>query len=112
MPHAPRDTPLQVNIENDQLVIRIGIDVLADATQRHSEWMDDDDNSLLTVTDNGVFARSVAAALRHEEEDGTTPIDVMLDDAITYVVEQGEEGVDLREELHDATGDEDDEDDE
>lgn len=105
-----KDEPLNVKVDGDVLVIRIGIDVLADATQIHSQWRDDNDEPLLTVTDNHVFAQSIVGALRREEEDGTTPIDVILDEAITYVVEQGEEGVDLREELFDLDGDDDSED--
>ncbi len=92
-----KNEPLNVKVEKDVLVIRIGIDVLADSAKNHSDWRGVDDEPLLTVTDNLVFAQSIAGALQREEEDGTTPIDTMLDDAITHAVENGEEGVDLRE---------------
>ena len=69
---------------------------MADSTQIHSQWRDDNDEPLLKVTDSRVFAQAIVGALQREEEDGTTPIDTMLDDAITYAVENGEEGVDLR----------------
>lgn len=91
-----KDEPLNVKVEKDVLVIRIGIDVLADSAKNHSEWRDEDDEPLLSVTDSRVFAQSIVGALQREEDDGTTPIDTMLDDAITHAVENGEEGVDLR----------------
>ena len=97
------DAGLLVSVEGNLLVISIGIERLADAARSHSEWRDDDDEPLLTVTDTRVFAESITGALRREEDDGTTPLDVLFDDAITHAVEEGEMGVDLR--VSPASGD-------
>lgn len=108
--HAPQDAPLTVRVEDDQLVIRIGLAVLADAPRQHNDWRNDDDEPRLTVTDATVFANEIVAALQREEEDGTTPVHVMLDDAITYVVEQGGEGIELGEDSADDEDEEEDDD--
>jgi len=45
------------------------------------------------VTDLKTFAKEVAHALNDEDEQGTTPIHRMFDDAFNYVIEQGGEGI-------------------
>ena len=45
------------------------------------------------MTDEAVFAQSVANALNAEEEDGSTPITRMLDKAFEHVIEWGEDGI-------------------
>jgi len=102
--------PLRVKVVDSVLVIEIGIDTLADSVKRHNDWRDDNDEPRLTVTNATVFAQEIVGALQSEQDDGTTPIDILLDEAITYVVEQGGEGVEMREETS-RDKDEDDEED-
>jgi hypothetical protein len=78
---------LTVRVERGEIVIRIGIDVVALSTEM-APHMD-----RVKVTDRKEWARSVVAALDREEEDGSTPVTRMLDDAYYNAADQGEEGI-------------------
>lgn len=84
----------EARIEGDRLVISLRISTLAHAA-RHSQYFDalEEDGHPLVITDEAEFARSVVRGLNREEEDGSTPVTRMLDDAFEWVCEQGEEGV-------------------
>jgi len=93
------DTPCarmesEAQIIDGKLVISLRISTLAHAA-RHCAYFDalEEDGCPLKITDEAVFAESVAAALNCEEEDGSTPITRMLDDAFEHVSEQGMDGV-------------------
>jgi len=45
------------------------------------------------LTDPSAFAEEFVRALNHEQEDGTTPVHVMLDKALYAAIEEGAEGV-------------------
>lgn len=80
---------LSVKIKDGQLQISIGIALLAFATQQQNQWPED-----LFVSDIDKFSKSLASRLRREQEDGTTPVHRMLDQAADEVIEQGDDGVD------------------
>lgn len=61
------------------------------------------------VVDPVVFGKEVAHMLQDEEEDGTTLVHRMFDDAFREVVEQGGEGVEELEELEDDEGEDEEE---
>lgn len=84
----------EAQIADGKLVISLNIGTLAHAA-RHSDFFDRcaEAGTPLKITDEAVFARSVAYALNAEEEDGSTPITRMLDKAFEHVGEQGEDGV-------------------
>lgn len=84
----------EAQIVNGKLIISLRISTLAHAA-RHSDYFFRcaEDGTPLKITDEAVFAKSVAYALNAEEEDGSTPITRMLDAAFEHVSEQGEEGV-------------------
>ncbi len=84
----------EAQIVGDKLVIALRISTLAHAA-RHSDYFDHcaEAGSPLKITDEALFAKSVAYALNAEEEDGSTPITRMLDKAFEHVCEQGEDGV-------------------
>lgn len=63
--------------------------------------------SRLYVTNAEVFAKELVRALNDESEDGTTRVHKMLDDATMEVMEQGGEGIEVRDE--DDSDDDDDE---
>lgn len=105
---SSEQTPqISVATEADQIVIRIPFGHLPHAASCHDDYYDSDGESLLTVTNEGVFAAEVVKALKDEREDGTTWIDAMLEEAIGYAVEDGGRGVEIREEseLDDDDGD-------
>jgi hypothetical protein len=90
----PADTPLKVEVENDQLVIRIGINTLAIAAENCPEFYQENDPPYVTVSDPLELANDVVRELSREQEDGTTPVHLLLDRAILAAFENGSLGFD------------------
>lgn len=89
---TPAGLPLTIGLEGDQLVIRIGVDTLAFCFEisEDNQPFDDKANDFRRswkITNKYRFAQGVATGLRQEEEDGSTPITRILDDAYTFAVE-------------------------
>lgn len=84
----------EAQIIDGKLVVALRIETLAHAA-RHSEYFFQcaEQGMQLKITDEAAFAKSVANALNREEEDGSTPITRMLDEATEWVSEQGEDGI-------------------
>ncbi len=86
-----KEKQLTIEIKNDELVISIGAGLLAYATFTViNEGYGKDDKNYMVVKDRSKFAQSIIEALAIEEEDGTTPVHRMLDNALEHMVEQGE----------------------
>lgn len=89
------DRPLEVNVEGDELVIRIGVNTLQHATEHcerlrdHRDRKHDFGGPYVEVVSSHVLADDVRGALNHEEEDGTTPVHVLFDDAVEAAFEDG-----------------------
>jgi hypothetical protein len=80
---------LTCQIEDEDLVIRIGIPLLMHALQEGPDWTDE-----FRVTDPMAFAKAIAFHLQNdEEEDGSTSIHRALDAAATHAIESACEGV-------------------
>lgn len=85
---------LQVSVEDNELVIRIGVDTLAFAFE-HSDYnykWNDDLNAFvkeLQVERPGEFALDVLQELVREAEDGSTILTRLLDEACIKAVENG-----------------------
>jgi hypothetical protein len=60
-----KDQPLQIGIENEQLVIRLGISALAYGVQRGDEWNGD------TIDDELQFAKASLVNLNAKMSKGT-----------------------------------------
>lgn len=93
----PKDLPLTVAVENDQLVVRIGIDTLAHAAahcERFYDYDQHDSPPYVKITDTLEFARGVLRQLEAEAEDGSSIISDALDDAIVEAHGDGSEGID------------------
>lgn len=89
--------PLTCKVEDGRIVIYIGFDELAFAAANHPDFWDGEsgtDVPNIKIIDSKTFAKEVAAALENEEEDGSSLITQLLDDAIKAAVEDGCEGVD------------------
>ena len=85
---------LMVEIAGGRLVISIGVDVLCFAAENCNRFYDgENDKYTLKITNKTKFAKEVARALEREEEDGTTPVHLLLDAAFESAVEDGCEGV-------------------
>jgi len=93
-----KDAPLDVSVEGDELVIRIGVSTLAFAASRtelFNPWNDDKNDWVdeWKVTDEHRFAQGVGYGMTEEEEDGSTPLTRLLDTCFLHAVE-GDYGVD------------------
>lgn len=88
---------LGASIKHGVLTIRIGVGTLAHAAAHHPEFWDGEsglDKPNIPVTDKLIFARAVLMELQDEEEDGTTMLHRLFDEAMKRAVENGCEGVD------------------
>jgi hypothetical protein len=92
------DKPLDVTIERDALVIRIGIGVLAHAVTC-ADWAnpyDEDAQDYIrtfAIEDAKEFARDVRAAMRYEDEVGASLLTNFIDKASETAVNEGALGV-------------------
>lgn len=96
------DSLLKVEIQGKRLVISIGIGTLAFASVRgdYFEHLDPDGEKQVKITDEMAWAKGILAALKDEEEDGTTLVHKMFDKAAEDHFENGGEGA--AEELEDV----------
>lgn len=86
----------RARIVKGALVIRIPARVLAFATDNHPDYWDgENDKHTVKVVDPDQWMKSVRDALEHEEEDGSNMLTAVLDKAIAYAVDQGDEGIDF-----------------
>lgn len=89
---TPAGLPLTVGVEGDQLVMRIGVDTLAVAFMIGEANHTHDDDACdfrrdWKVIDRHKFAAGVARGMCVEDEDGSTPLTRVIDDACTVAVE-------------------------
>jgi len=100
----PRDQPTKplpelVTIEGDDIVIRVTPTALKFATERGPalELWDDEAGRFrkVEVTDLPAWRRGVLRALRDEEENGDTPVHLLLDAALRHALEHGEPGISI-----------------
>ena len=92
------DSPLTVDIEHDELIIRIGIGTLAwafDHMEENNPWSDAKCNFVQSwkVSDPLEFAKDVVREMTREEEDGSYPLNRMLDKVSTDAAGQGSLGI-------------------
>lgn len=92
-----KDQPLACRVEGDELVIRIGFDALKMAAEYCPRFYNYDVHGggggpYETVCDVRELASDVCRALTHEEEDGSSPLTELLDDAILAAAENGSVG--------------------
>ena len=83
-----RDKWLTVEIVDEEVRIRIGIDVLAWSAE-HNDAYYDAVKYQLKVLDGAGFAKDVLLELEREEEDGTTAVHRLLDKAINAAIDNG-----------------------
>ena len=79
------NTPLRCRITKNKLIIEIGLDVLKDAAECCPIFYDDESRKeppYIKVLDSTELANDIARSLTSEEEDGSSPLTNLLDDAI------------------------------
>jgi hypothetical protein len=94
----PKDTPLAVKLEDGDLIIRIGIDRLAFCAERQDDWNPYDEErrdfvQKWRIADKVEFAKDVVNELCREEEDGSTPLNMLLDRVCMAALDDGSTGV-------------------
>ena len=86
--------PLRCQFKKDCIVIEIGHEVLAHATNINPDFYNDElDKGQYRVVDHKAFAKEVVGYLNQEDEEGNTLVTTMLDQGITRAIEGGSEGV-------------------
>lgn len=95
---TPADSPLIVDREGDQVVVRIGVNTLIYAAERCNRFYDDDvhygsEGPYINIIDRDEFIHDIIRALRSEEEDGSGPLPDLFDDAAERAVDDGSEGI-------------------
>lgn len=91
---APTDLPLVCRVEGEQLVIRIGIDTLAFATEHCTTFYVEEQHAnsgppYCKVIDKGELATDIIRELLREREDGATPLSMLLDECIEAARDDG-----------------------
>jgi hypothetical protein len=87
-----KQSPLEIKIENEQLIISIGIETLGFAVT-HSDLFGLDERTMPTITDAAEFAKAILHELAEEDDEGTTMVHEMLDKAAEDATEPGAEGI-------------------
>lgn len=94
-----RNDPLKCCIEDGVLIMQIGVAALARAIQLNPDLTECDERTGQwnepEITDADKFAAEVLAALKNEDEDGTTLIHTAIDTAAMNAIENGAEGIKL-----------------
>lgn len=81
--------PILVHLGGRRVYITIGYDVLAYCAEKIPKYQDQP----FEVTDKQKFAEEICRILNEEQEDGTTLLTNLFDDAIVMAVEDGCEGI-------------------
>lgn len=96
----PHNQPLSCKIEQNEVVIRIGIDTLAEAAEyetREPFWPYDDNTGnwyqRWKIVDRGEWARDIVHHLNDEAEDGSSLLTDLLDKASDIALDYGSLGV-------------------
>jgi len=92
------DAPLECKIENEELVIKIGIGTMVFAVQKVEPFTAYDEKIgdfrvFFHITDMLEFAKGIQRELLREEEDGSSPLTNLLDLASASAAEQGDAGI-------------------
>lgn len=90
----PKDSTLKVTVEDGEFRISVGIETVLAVCGGELIASDDYSNpGMFRVTDTDKFAKDVLRELNREKEDGTTPVHLLFDEALTEAVESGSEHV-------------------
>ena len=86
--------PLEVKVEDGQLIIAIGVQTLAHACS-YADWANpfqvENDEYIreFAITDAPEFAKDVVHAMLNEREDGSTPLSDFIDKMAQEAIEGG-----------------------
>jgi len=80
------DSPLRVNVEGEELVIRVGINRM-DGSEAHPSI------PALKFDSLAIWLTEVIAEIENEDETGASPLSDMLDKAMVSAIENGATGI-------------------
>jgi hypothetical protein len=98
MPPTHYGAPLEVKIEKDALVVRIGVQTLAHAVT-YSDWANPYEDETgdyvrsFAIVDASQFASDVLHEMLREREDGSTPLSDFIDEMTKAAVDDGSIGL-------------------
>jgi hypothetical protein len=97
-----KDQRLVVEVKDDELVVRIGIDTLAFAANESDAFKPWDDRvedwvQKFKVVDPIAFAGDVKRAMLDEAEDGSSPLSRFLDNVDEAALDDGADGIEFPE---------------
>lgn len=92
-------SPDLAKIEGDEIVIRLSKGALKHGTENSDAFFNIAENGgSATITDMDLYTKSFVSALNHELNDtGDTPVIQLFDRALSHVLEQGDDGIDVQE---------------
>lgn len=79
-----KDQPLKIELENERIVISVGISAFAYGVQHADSWDEE-----LKIEDETQFAKDVLRELQREDEQGSTDLFFLFDKAANKAVENG-----------------------
>lgn len=91
-----KEKQLTLVIEDDKLKISIGLDVLQFACKIGRAYGNGD----IEITDQEEFLIGLMRELERENEDGSTLLHRAFDSAVSEMIENGERGVDLLDDVY------------
>ena len=84
--------PLSCEVADGQLVVRIGVETLALAVAAGSAFHQERDGEHIrnfAITDPLQFAKDIANELQREDEDGSSPLTDVIDQAAQSAIDEG-----------------------
>lgn len=87
-----KQQPLSCDLEDGQLVVRIGIETLKHAAENSPVFYGHEGKSYppyVKVVDSKQLAKDVRRELTREKEDGETPLHRLFDEAIRHAFDDG-----------------------
>lgn len=88
-----KDQPLTIEVSDGRLIISVGVETLKYCHNLSEGERDVDFEQGFRIGDALGFAKDMAAQLRKEQDDGTTPVHLLIDQAIQDAADDGSEHV-------------------
>lgn len=84
------DQPLKCSVERDELVVRVGVGTIAFCCKKKNGGNVPDQ---IKIIDKHQFAKDIAYEMEREEENGDTPLRLLLDEVIQKAMDMGSTGL-------------------
>ena len=94
-------TNIEITLEDDGLVIRMGTEMLFHAVQAADTWPMDGNGIPAKILDKELFLQEFIAQLQCDDETGATVLHYAFDKAATEVMESGSESVEVLDDYED-----------